>query len=464
MINTLQNSIYSKGLLALVVVSFTMPMVKAQVGVGTTTPHASAQLEVQATDKGMLVPRMTTSQRNAISSPATGLLVYDNTVDSFFYYNGTAWIGMATNGTSSEFQRFGNVVSNTTDLANDNFVFGSTSLDNITGTTDDDNRFFFNKSKGAFRAGSATGSYWNDDSLGTNSFASGYNTKAIGGYSTAMGANTTASGYSSTAMGSNTTASGNFSTAMGVGTTASGTYSTAMGYYTTASGTYSTAMGRYVSTNTYPGAFIIGDSRITTTTSTAANQMTMRFGGGYRLFTSTTGDGSSVGVTLASNGNSWSSISDSTKKENFKFADGEAFLAKIKSMKLGSWNYKTQDPKKYRHYGPMAQEFYAHFGNDGIGIIGNDTTIATADIDGVMMIAIQQLIKENDALKTQATELKTQATELKSQVTELKTQSAKLQAALSAERSASAAREAEVNERLLQLEALLRKTEIAKKD
>src|SRR5690606_17366496 len=131
--------------------------------------------------------------RNAISSPATGLLVYDNTVDSFFYYNGTAWIGVATNGTSSEFQRFGNVVSNTTDLANDNFVFGSTSLDNITGTTHDDNRFFFNKSKGAFRAGSATGSNWNDDSLGVASFASGYNTKATGGYSTAMGYSTTAS-------------------------------------------------------------------------------------------------------------------------------------------------------------------------------------------------------------------------------------------------------------------------------
>jgi len=67
-------------------------------------------------------------------------------------------------------------------------------------------------------------------------------------------------------------------------------------------------------------------------------------------------------------------------------------------MRLGSWNYKIQDKQK-RHYGPMAQEFHANFGNDGMGKIGNDTTIATADIDGVMMIAIQALIKEKEALK-----------------------------------------------------------------
>ena len=47
----------------------------------------------------------------------------------------------------------------------------------------------------------------------------------------------------------------------------------------------------------------------------------------------------------------------------------------------------------------MAQEFHTNFGHDGIGKIGSDTTIATADIDGVMMIAIQALIKEKEALK-----------------------------------------------------------------
>lgn len=67
-------------------------------------------------------------------------------------------------------------------------------------------------------------------------------------------------------------------------------------------------------------------------------------------------------------------------------------------MKIGTWNYKTQD-KSIRHWGTMAQEFYANFGKDVFGTIGNDTTIASADIDGVMMAAIKALILENKTLQ-----------------------------------------------------------------
>ena len=57
--------------------------------------HASAQLEVGATDKGMLVPRMTTAQRTTIASPATGLLVFDTSTATFWYYSGTSWVPIA---------------------------------------------------------------------------------------------------------------------------------------------------------------------------------------------------------------------------------------------------------------------------------------------------------------------------------------------------------------------------------
>ena len=72
----------------------------AQVGVGTTTPHSSAMMEINATGKGLLIPRMPLANRPA--SPATGLLIYqtDNT-PGFYYYNGTAWTAVAGSSSSS---------------------------------------------------------------------------------------------------------------------------------------------------------------------------------------------------------------------------------------------------------------------------------------------------------------------------------------------------------------------------
>ena len=66
----------------------------AQVGINTETPDASAALDITSTTGGLLVPRMTETQRDAISSPATGLMIYqiDGTV-GFYYYNGSSWEG-----------------------------------------------------------------------------------------------------------------------------------------------------------------------------------------------------------------------------------------------------------------------------------------------------------------------------------------------------------------------------------
>ena len=63
-----------------------------------STANASALLDIKSTDKGMLVPRMSKAQRNAIATPATGLLVFQNAPDSigFYYYNGTGWLWLTT--------------------------------------------------------------------------------------------------------------------------------------------------------------------------------------------------------------------------------------------------------------------------------------------------------------------------------------------------------------------------------
>ena len=60
-------------------------------GFGTATPAASAQLEVASTSKGFLPPRMTTAERDAISSPAAGLVLYNSTTNKLQVRTNTAW-------------------------------------------------------------------------------------------------------------------------------------------------------------------------------------------------------------------------------------------------------------------------------------------------------------------------------------------------------------------------------------
>jgi hypothetical protein len=83
-----------KQLITLLLFSATCGMSIGQdnVGIGTNTPAPSAVLELQANNKGMLVPRLTTAQRTAIAAPANSLLVYDTDVECFFYFKtSTGW-------------------------------------------------------------------------------------------------------------------------------------------------------------------------------------------------------------------------------------------------------------------------------------------------------------------------------------------------------------------------------------
>ena len=61
------------------------------VGIGTSSPNASAILDAQSTTKGVRMPNMTTTQKNAISSPAAGLMVFDTTLAKLCVYSGSAW-------------------------------------------------------------------------------------------------------------------------------------------------------------------------------------------------------------------------------------------------------------------------------------------------------------------------------------------------------------------------------------
>jgi len=304
-------------------------------------------------------------------------------------------------------------------------------------------RLMWYPAKAAFRVGAVGGdygNYWDNDSIGAYSFASGWNSRAIGDYSTAMGFTTTARGRwsiamgyitnstadASTAMGLNTTASGRYSTAMGQSTIASYEASTAMGHYTqstgffttsmgdhtaasgnsaiamgystTASGNYSTAVGSYVSTYGKLGACIIGDATNEgQTNSSADNQMTMRFAGGYRLFTNSS---EKTGVYMDGGVSGWTNYCDRNKKENFSPVNGEALLKKIREIPITEWSYKGTDPT-IRYIGPVAQDFYAAFHLGGTDSLG----INTICIDGVNMAAIQALEKRTSELQKATAEI-----------------------------------------------------------
>ncbi len=271
-------------------------------------------------------------------------------------------------------------------------------------------RMMWYPKKAAFRAGNPGAWKWDDVNIGDYSVAMGNDTKADAMYSFAMGWNTNAHGTSSVAMGS----------------------------FTEASGKNSVAMGRFA-LSAHDGSFVYGDrSTGVYVTSTVPNQFKARAAGGYLFYTNS---GMSIGAQLLPGANSWTALSDVNLKENFQPIDGEDMLDKIAGFELSTWNYKEQDAGKYRHYGPMAQDFYAAFGNDGIGIIGNDTSIASADFMGVNFTAIQALenrtrvqaeqigqqMAENRALHTKINVLRTENEQLRKELLALKDRQAAIE-------------------------------------
>ncbi len=80
-------------IIALIYTATPKPVLAQSLAVNTTgaVANTSALLDVSSTTKGLLIPRMTTAQRTAIATPATGLMVYDLTTASQWFYNGAAW-------------------------------------------------------------------------------------------------------------------------------------------------------------------------------------------------------------------------------------------------------------------------------------------------------------------------------------------------------------------------------------
>jgi hypothetical protein len=232
---------------------------------------------------------------------------------------------------------------------------------------------------------------------GDYSSALGSNTRAVGIAAQASGTNSFAGGAAANAWGNNSTASGDFSTAWGNGSQATNAQATAFGFYTVAGGSNSVAMGfgsratgdysfaaGYDAQATNTGAFVWADSSVPTPVgSSSPASVTFRASGGYRLFSNPT---LTAGVSLASNGVSWATISDKNAKKNFTSINSLEILKKLAAIPVEKWNYKWEADDSTPNIGPMAQDFVQAFypGRD-------DKHITTLEFDGVELAAIQGL-------------------------------------------------------------------------
>lgn len=159
-------------------------------------PDGSAMLDITSTDKGVLLPRVTTAQRTAISTTTSsdlGLLVYDSDTDSFWYWNGTIWVEITTNLTGDDLgnhiatqniQLNGNWLSDDGDnegirVASNGFVgIGNSNPDHalVVGPSNTGGRHLVINDIPTARWGLATGNY---DLSFQSDYGGGWNTRVI---------------------------------------------------------------------------------------------------------------------------------------------------------------------------------------------------------------------------------------------------------------------------------------------
>jgi len=194
--------------------------------------------------------------------------------------------------------------------------------------------------------------------------------------SSIYGSSNTADGYN--ALRYNFTGSAN--TAVGSGALLTNT----RGEGNTASGFYALASNDTGSNNTAIGYHADVDRADLTNATAIGNGASVNASNKIRL--------GNTSVTVIEGQVPYTYTSDRNQKENFQ-PMAETVLTKIRGLSVTSWNYIGQDAKQFRHYGPMAQDFFAAFGHDAVGTIGTSTTITSGDLDGILMIAVQALEK-----------------------------------------------------------------------
>ncbi len=304
------------------------------VGINTdgSQPNASAMLDIKNTSKGILIPRMSTAERNAIAAPAKGLLVFDNNTSSFWFYNGGAWAEFSTGnngwslggnagtnpaiqfiGTSDSVplnfrvynQQAGRIATTgetffgsragNSNTAAINSAFGSQSLSNNTtgySNTASGDRSLFSNTSGHSNVAIGTGALFQNTNRS--------NLVAVGDsalYNNSTGASFTTYGADNTAVGSKALYSNNIgmsNTAIGLRSLYSNTtggFNTASGgrsLYNNITGSYNTASGFNSLNNNYSGSYNTANGYRSLFSNDTGTENTAN--GVYSLYSNTTGN------------------------------------------------------------------------------------------------------------------------------------------------------------------------------
>jgi trimeric autotransporter adhesin len=203
-------------------------------GIGTTAPVASSLLEVRSTTKGVLLPRMTTAQRNAIASPALGLFIFQTDGTKGFYYYDAGWKTVTPSISNFATRNLNNLTAptaigvdllpgttNTRNLGASNYSWKDLYL---RGYIYLDGTRFLSNGAGVPTLNTFVGAYSGNSTTGTSNTATGHNSM----FNNTTGANNTANGYAA----AYTNTAGNYNTAIG----SQALYSNSIGWDNTAVG------------------------------------------------------------------------------------------------------------------------------------------------------------------------------------------------------------------------------------
>jgi hypothetical protein len=356
----------------------------AQVGIGTTAPDTSAMLEVYSTTKGLLVPRLTVSERNAVAAPATGLLIYQtNSSPGFYYYTGSMWecLATCTSVSGSGLGSWGWGDATPGGPVGDTMTYDDTMRLASSGSTP----IYFGVNKGFagildHMRSTTTFGYKSGLSLPIAVKNSFFGDSA--GFQNLRGSNNTFLGKNA----GNKSKYGfkNISIGVNSGPSLDSVYN-------------SIAIGNDVYINQH-NTVQIGNGEITRWGLGAPPVQ----GAAFQVGTDTL-NGNGAYLTK---GGTWTNGSSRSFKDEIAQIDQRDILNKLKQLPIYHWKYKGT--KEY-HIGPIAEDFYELFAT---GI--DNKHISTIDPSGISLAAIKQLAIEQEEMKREIEKLRNEIRELKS--------------------------------------------------